>query len=399
MKRILTLIVGLCILLSFLLCGCSDTKEKDDLGESLITTSEYRLKFIEGKCKYYHDDEYLMLFFELTNTSGKTAIPEDLVSIKAFQNGVELTLITFNGQRIDDAIAIDVSVQNDATATVVWMFYPDDHSDVSVEISGGQTFIVELVQEQEQEQVGKINFNNDAGAVLYTNHEFTTTKYGTDIVIIYFTFTNNSDEYLSLYDVANFRAYQDGIEIEGCQLDTDAGDNSWKEIARNKSLNCAIAFKTTSKNAVQLRVSPIIDGCFDSSVYQEQELLSSGQEYKYSEYIKEEYLRDELLEWFTEYNIRYYDESLVKEFIDISLPKPETAIADFPSYTKDDGSYIYGFDDEEECKVYLAAYMVYLMHSDYEVTDLGNNVYSIDDKYYIGLGKIDGKYSFMIMEL
>lgn len=120
---------------------------------------------------------------------------------------------------------------------------------------------------------------------------------------------------------------------------------------------------------------------------------------KYSEYIDEEYLNNELIEWFSKYNIRYYDESLVKEFIDINLPKPETAIADFPSYMKDDGSYLYGFDDEEECKVYLAAYMVYLMHFDYEVTDLGNNVYSIDDKYYIGLGKIDGKYSFMIMEL
>lgn len=88
MKRIWALIVGLCLLLSFLLCGCSDTTETDNLDDSLIVTSEYSLKFIEGKCEYYHDDEYLMLFFEFTNTSGKTAVPEDLVSIEAFQNGV-----------------------------------------------------------------------------------------------------------------------------------------------------------------------------------------------------------------------------------------------------------------------------------------------------------------------
>lgn len=243
---------------------------------------------------------------------------------------------------------------------------------------------------------------------MYTNHEFTTTKYGTDIIIIYFTFTNNTDDYLSLHDVANFRAYQDGIEIEGCQLDTDAGDNSWKEIAKDKSLDCAIAFKTTSKNAVQLRVSPILDGCFDSSIYQEQVLLCSNQPpvngtdsqlYQYSEYINEKFLKNELLDWFTEYNIRYYDESLVKKFSDMRLPTPETAIADFPTYTKDDDSYLYGFDDAEECKVYLAAYMVYLMNFDYEVTDIGNDVYSIDNEYYIGLGKIDGKYCFMIVEL
>ena len=123
--------------------------------------------------------------------------------------------------------------------------------------------------------VGEIDFDNAAGAVSYTDHVFTTTKYGTDIIVIYFTFTNKTDDYLSLHNVANFRAYQDGIEIEGYQLDTDAGDNSWKGIANNKSLDCAIAFKITSKDVVQLRVSPIIDGSFNSSVYQEQELFCS----------------------------------------------------------------------------------------------------------------------------
>lgn len=282
MKRITALIISVLCLL-FCIVGCSNTAETDkgtDNGgdridnedDSLKTNSEYNLKFIEGKCEYHSGDEYVMLFFEFTNTSGSTAIPEDLVRVEAFQNGVGLTMVTFNGQRIENAIAVDISVRNGATATVVWMFRPDDYSDVMVETSDGQSFIVELM----------------------------------------------------------------------------GGDS---------------------------------------------------QLYKYSEYIKEEYLKDELLEWFSEYNISYYDESLVEEFIDMDLPKPETAIADFPNYTKDDGSYLYGFDKEEECRVYLSAYMVYLMHFDYEVTNIGNNVYSIDNEYYIGLGKIDGKYCFMIMEL
>lgn len=126
---------------------------------------------------------------------------------------------------------------------------------------------------------------------------------------------------------------------------------------------------------------------------------NGNQPNKYSEYIDEKYLTNELIEWFVEYNICYFDESLVKKFSDMRLPKPETAIANFPTYTKDGDDYLYGFDNEEECRVYLAAYMVYLMHFDYEVVDLGENVYSIDNKYYIGLGKIDGKYCFMIMEL
>lgn len=319
---------------------------------------------------------------------------------------------------------------------------------IEVEISVG---VADKDYGIETEIVDKIDFENAVGKVTYTDHEFTSTEYGTDIVIIYFSYTNMSDDYQSLGDITIFQAFQDGVEIDGCFLDTEAGDNEWRAIAKGKTLECAIAFKRNGNNPIQLRVFPIIDGTFDSSIYQEQELLSSGQHstknyicivegcsnegiikydglsgnteyycnthydelletmkevmgedsqlYKYSEYIKEEYLRDELLEWFRKYNIRYYDESVVEEFIDMDLPKPETAIANYPSYTKEDGSYLYGFDEEEECRVYLSAYVVYLMNFDYEVTDIGDNVYSIDDEYYIGLGKIDGKYCFMIVEL
>lgn len=147
----------------------------------------------------------------------------------------------------------------------------------------------------------------------------------------------------------------------------------------------------TNAKLTNVEVTEHVDYIFSSE--------SSSQIYKYSEYIEEKYLKNELLDWFAEYNIRYYGESLVKKFSDMRLPKPETAIADFPTYTKDGDDYLYGFDNEEECRVYLAAYMVYLMHFNYEVVNLGENVYSIDNKYYIGLGKIDGKYCFMIMAL
>lgn len=121
--------------------------------------------------------------------------------------------------------------------------------------------------------------------------------------------------------------------------------------------------------------------------------------YLYSDYIKKEYLKDELLDWFDKYNIRYYDESLVEKFSNMNLPMPHTAIANYPTYTEDDGAYLYSWDNEEECRVHLSAYMVYLMHFDYEVTDIGNNVYSVNNKYYIGLGNVDGKPSYMILEL
>jgi len=91
-------------------------------------------------------------------------------------------------------------------------------------------------------------------------------------LIVHFSFTNNIDEYQCFEDVVSCRAYQDGMEIEGRQLDTDEGDNAWREIAKGKTIDCAIAFKTTCEEPIYLRVSPVIDGSFDSSIYQEQEL-------------------------------------------------------------------------------------------------------------------------------
>ena len=186
-----------------------------------------------------------------------------------------------------------------------------------------------------------------------------------------------------------------GIDAE-YQINPDGIDDeplycNYVETQRYITLEDGQFIIITNAKLTNVEVTEHIDYIFSSE--------SSSQIYKYSEYIEEKYLKNELLDWFAEYNIRYYDESLVQKFSDMRLPKPETAIADFPTYTKDEDDYLYGFDNEQECKVYLAAYMVYLMHFDYEVTDLGNNVYSINDKYYIGLGKIDGKYCFMIVEL
>ena len=123
--------------------------------------------------------------------------------------------------------------------------------------------------ELKSETVDAINFETSVGQVSYSGHEFTPGDLGTDI-IIYFTFTNNSDEYMCLYDAAHFQAYQDGMQIDLSYIYTEEADNAWREIANGKTLDCAIAFEVSGTTDVQLRVSPVVDGCFDSSVYQEQ---------------------------------------------------------------------------------------------------------------------------------
>lgn len=118
--------------------------------------------------------------------------------------------------------------------------------------------------------VGNIEFSNVQATVKYDSHEFTTTKFGTDIIVITFTFTNHDDDYLCMNKAAYFCAYQDGMQLDGMQLDTEFGDNGWREIAKDKSLSCSIAFKVSGKSDVQLRVSQVIDGSFNGSKYQEQ---------------------------------------------------------------------------------------------------------------------------------
>ena len=120
--------------------------------------------------------------------------------------------------------------------------------------------------------------------------------------------------------------------------------------------------------------------------------------YEYSEYFERESLESEILAVFEEYNIRFYDRSNIREFSDIGLPKPETVVVDFPTFEKDSDSYLYKFNEEGKLRAYLGAYMVYIMKEDYNVEELQENIYCIDEQYYIGFGKDGEDYIILIMK-
>lgn len=71
-------------------------------------------------------------------------MPDDAISVKAFQNGIELTVMVFTGQETEGYIQCDTNVQAETTASVVWLFELQDNSTVSVECGDGQKFDVEL---------------------------------------------------------------------------------------------------------------------------------------------------------------------------------------------------------------------------------------------------------------
>ncbi len=127
MKRIFTAL--LCVVMIFSLAACG--------GE---TVSKHSLTYISGEQKQvpFNDEKLncVAIYTEYTNNSGETAVPADEVSVKAYQNGVELSPWVFTGEEMDGYTQCDSSIQNGTTAQVVWFFELSDSSDVSVELTG-----------------------------------------------------------------------------------------------------------------------------------------------------------------------------------------------------------------------------------------------------------------------
>lgn len=61
------------------------------------------------------DFDMVGLFFQYTNGSNETIMPADAISVKAFQNGAELTVMVFTGQKTEGYIQCDTSVQAESS--------------------------------------------------------------------------------------------------------------------------------------------------------------------------------------------------------------------------------------------------------------------------------------------
>ena len=135
MKRFLILLIAV-MLLGLTACGTTADEP-----------AKHTLEFAEGKTTTMNETEYVAVFCNYTNNSGETCIPCDEINVKAFQNGVELKVVVYTGQKTEDAIQCDTSVQTDTTAKVVWLFEKQDNSTVSVEFTDGQKHSFEIKAE------------------------------------------------------------------------------------------------------------------------------------------------------------------------------------------------------------------------------------------------------------
>lgn len=124
--RLKKICLGIVCMLVLVLTACANSKPKSTL------------EFVEGKKVHVQENEYIGVFFNFTNNTGKTTLPADEVDVKAFQNGKELNVVVYSGEKIEDAIQCDDSVQDGVTAKVIWTFEAQDDSTVSIECDDGQ---------------------------------------------------------------------------------------------------------------------------------------------------------------------------------------------------------------------------------------------------------------------
>lgn len=99
MKRIMSILFAICMTLSLVSCGSSEP--------------EHTLTYVKmSPITLFDEYNCVAVFTQYTNGSSESAIPADNLTVKTYQNGVELSPIVPSGERIEGFIQCDVSVQS-----------------------------------------------------------------------------------------------------------------------------------------------------------------------------------------------------------------------------------------------------------------------------------------------
>ncbi len=111
-----------------------------------------------------------------------------------------------------------------------------------------------------------IDIEIDGLRLTYSRHEMTTDYEGKPVLVVIFTFTNNSDEASSAMFSFNVTGFQDGIELdESYFLNTDdplndiVSGNNLKEIKKGASIEVGYAFLTTSQSEIEIEASELFN--------------------------------------------------------------------------------------------------------------------------------------------
>ena len=125
---------------------------------------------------------------------------------------------------------------------------------------------VEKVQEQEMEQntsetpqeENKVEDGTIGGKykVEFGSAEKTTSEYNEgNLIMVTYTFTNNSEETVSADVALILKAFQDGIEVNQAFDVELTGDNASKSIKPGASLECKALFELSSDSDIEVEAS------------------------------------------------------------------------------------------------------------------------------------------------
>ena len=76
-----------------------------------------------------------------------------------------------------------------------------------------------------------------------------------ELLVVTYLFTNNSDEEDCAFNVLQFRVYQDDTELERVYDIEVAGDNDSKNIKPGESIECKAVFRLSSESNVEEEVT------------------------------------------------------------------------------------------------------------------------------------------------
>lgn len=95
MKKAIFVLVALLMVLSLTACGS--------------TEPEHTLTYVDGsRITLFDEYDCIAVFTQYSNDSSKSAIPADNLSVKAYQNGVELSPIVPTGDKTEGYIQYNV---------------------------------------------------------------------------------------------------------------------------------------------------------------------------------------------------------------------------------------------------------------------------------------------------
>ncbi len=115
---------------------------------------------------------------------------------------------------------------------------------------------IEPINEIQKDEAEMFSYNNLD--VKYLKHEITFDEYYNKALVVYYEFTNNSNENQTFYYSFSGKCFQNGVEMEETWMfDNQETDNARKEIRPGTTVTVATAFEIgTDTDGIVLEITP-----------------------------------------------------------------------------------------------------------------------------------------------